>query len=224
MSKNELIDTVIFDMDGLLIDSEVAFLATYNELLQPYGYSLSKEEYIDRYCGKTLKDNAVAMQRDYALDITSDVLEQLMIDTEGRKAREGYDLKPGAQLLLDHLKEHGYKIILATSSTMERAKLILENSHVLSYFDAMVFGDDVAKGRGKPHPDVFLKALEKASAKPEEALVLEDSQLGIEAAHNAGIAVIGIPDLVMIDTQHREIAATVYDTLEDVVGFLEASQ
>ena len=74
-----MINTVIFDMDGLLVDSEKAFLETYNELLDAYGYSLSKDTYLERYCGKIVKENAASIVRDYRLDIDPETFCKMLI-------------------------------------------------------------------------------------------------------------------------------------------------
>ena len=217
-----MINTVIFDMDGLLVDSEKAFLETYNELLDAYGYSLSKDTYLERYCGKTARENAASVVRDYKLDTDPETFYKMLVETEGRKAKAGYDLKPGAKELLDYLKTNGYKIVLATSSLKDRAVTLAKQAGVLDYFDALICSKDVKIG--KPHPEVFLKAAEAVHAKNTESLVLEDSLIGVEAAANAEIPVIVIPDLVPVDEDHATIALRVYDSLYDVIGYLENEQ
>ena len=102
-------------------------------------------------------------------------------------------LKPGGAALLAWLKARGVTVVLATSSKRDRAVDILTRLGVVQYFDDMVFGTEIE--RGKPYPDIFLKAAEKAHAAPADCLVLEDSEAGIQAAHAAGIDVICVPDM-----------------------------
>ena len=108
---------------------------------------------------------------------------------------KGVALKPGAKELLTYLKEHGYKIALASSSIADRAYGILDQHGIRGCFDAFVFGPDLPKGRGKPAPDIFLIACQKLGTTPARALVLEDSEAGIQAAHSARIPVLCVPDL-----------------------------
>ncbi len=217
-----MINTVIFDMDGLLVDSEKAFLETYNELLDAYGYSLSKDTYLERYCGKIVKENAASIVRDYHLDIDPETFCKMLIETETRKANAGYDLKPGAKELLDYLKAGGYKIVLATSSLEDRALTLVKQAGVLDYFDAIICGKDVKLG--KPHPDVFLKAMEAVSSGNTESLVLEDSLTGVEAAVSAQVPVIVVPDMVPVDETHAAMVLRVCDSLYDVIDYLENGQ
>ena len=132
---------------------------------------------------------------------------------------KGVDLKPGAVKLLQYLKDRSYKIILATSSTRDRALGVLDQHGIRSYFDEMVFGTEVK--RGKPNPDIFLKACEKAGEIPEHCLVLEDSEAGVQAGHAAGIDVICVPDMKMPGEEFRKMAAYIPDSLEQVIPWLE---
>lgn len=214
--------TIIFDLDGLLIDSEIISYHLYQDLLEKYGYTFTVEEYAHNYSGKTGVGNMETLIRIYHLPITVD---------EGRaftKAREkvyfenGVDLKQGARKLLEYLKSNQYKVILATSSTRDRALGVLDQNGVGQYFDGMVFGPEVE--RGKPYPDIFLKACEKAGEVLEHCLVLEDSEAGIQAAHSAGIDVICIPDMKLPEMKFRNMAAEILDSLEEVIPWLEGKK
>ena len=118
------------------------------------------------------------MIRIYDLPIT---LEEGLDFAEKREAmyfEKGVDLKPGAGRLLQYLKDKSYKIILATSSTRDRALGVLDQNGIRAHFDEMVFGTEVK--RGKPNPDIFLKACENAGEIQENCLVLEDSEAGVQ--------------------------------------------
>lgn len=158
---------VIFDLDGLLIDSEVISHRLYDELLHRYGKSVTVAEYARDYSGKT-----------------------------------------------------GVAVVLATSSVRERAVEVLTRLGVVQYFDDMVFGTEIE--RGKPWPDIFLKAAEKAHAAPADCLVLEDSEAGIQAAHAAGIDVLCVPDMKMPAESYQQMTAAMLKSLDEVKGWLTA--
>ena len=111
-------------------------------------------------------------------------------------------------------------VVLATSSVRERAVEVLTRLGVVQYFDDMVFGTEIE--RGKPWPDIFLKAAEKAHAAPADCLVLEDSEAGIQAAHAAGIDVLCVPDMKMPAESYQQMTAAMLKSLDEVKGWLTA--
>ncbi len=211
--------TVIFDLDGLLIDSEIISYRLYQDLLNEHGHSFTVEEYARNYSGKTGVGNMENLIRIYNLPVTMEEGLDFAEKREKMYFEKGVDLKPGAVKLLQYLKDRSYKIILATSSTRDRALGVLDQHGIRSYFDEMVFGTEVK--RGKPNPDIFLKACEKAGEIPEHCLVLEDSEAGVQAGHAAGIDVICVPDMKMPGEEFRKMAAYIPDSLEQVTSWLE---
>lgn len=209
---------VIFDLDGLLINSECVIHRIYSDLTERYGQELSLEEYAQNYSGKTGKGNMETLIRTYHLPISVPEGLRFVSEREAEYHRAGVALKDGARELLDHLRGHGYTIVLASSSTRERAEDILRQNRILSYFDEMVFGAEVA--HGKPYPDIFKKACEKAQARPSECLVLEDSEAGIQAAFFAGVDVICVPDLKPPRRLCRSMTRAVLPSLRDVIPIL----
>ncbi len=212
--------TVIFDLDGLLIDSEVISYRVCCDLIESYGHQFSLEEYIHGYSGKTGPANMRSMMDTYHLPISMEEGLAFVERREREYLRGGVALKPGARELLSYLKRQQYKIMLATSSSKGRAVEILVQNGVGAYFDGMVFGADVE--RGKPFPDIFLKAAELAGEPPEQCLVLEDSEAGVQAASSAGIEVLCIPDMKAPGEPFRELAAAELGSLEEVIPWLEA--
>ena len=193
----------IFDMDGLLIDSEVISHRLYDELLHRYGKSVTVAEYARDYSGKTGVANMTNVIARYNLPIT--VEEGLTWEVAREKELlQDVQLKPGAAALLSWLKTEGVAVVLATSSVRERAVEVLTRLGVVQYFDDMVFGTEIE--RGKPWPDIFLKAAHLCGLKPEQAVVLEDSENGVRAAVAAGIPVICVPDLKMPEDEVRRMA------------------
>lgn len=214
-----MIHAVIFDLDGLLIDSEVISYKIYKDLLAEYGYEFSIEDYGRNYSGKTSIGNMGALIKRFELPIDTEEGLQKTEEIEKEYFKRGVDLKEGAVDLLKYLKNHQYKIALATSSTKERALDVLRFYHIEDYFDEMVFGYEVKLG--KPNPDIFLKACEKVNELPEDCLVLEDSEAGIQAAYYAHIPVICVPDMKEPGKQFEEMTECMVSSLLKVISYME---
>ena len=210
---------VIFDLDGLLIDSEVISHRLYDELLHRYGKSVTVAEYARDYSGKTGVANMTNVIARYNLPIT--VEEGLTWEVAREKELlQDVQLKPGAAALLSWLKTEGVAVVLATSSVRERAVEVLTRLGVVQYFDDMVFGTEIE--RGKPWPDIFLKAAEKPHAAPADCLVLEDSEAGIKAAVSAHIPVACVPDVARPSEETLRITDGVFDSLLQVMEWIKA--
>lgn len=138
---------------------------------------------------------------------------------EHRYNIQDVELKPGARELLLYLKQNHYKIAIASSSTEKRAINILKQHNIIDSFDEFVFGNDVEKG--KPNPEIILKACDKISEKPEECLVLEDSGAGIQAAFSANIPVICIPDMKVPNQHYLNMTKAILNSLDEVISYLE---
>lgn len=210
---------VIFDMDGLLVDTEPITYGLDNRLLGRFGCSFSMEDYTAVYVGRSRPDNMAALIETYHLPITVPQACALM-DGFSREYYRTHrvPLKPGAEKLMDYLDEHGVRIMLATSSQGERARSILEPLGIMDRFYGLTFASEVE--HGKPHPDIFLKAAEKAGAQPSACLVLEDSEAGIRAASAAGIDVICVPDLKQPSEECRQLALAVLPDLEKAIPYI----
>ena len=143
---------VIFDLDGLLIDSEVISHRLYDELLHRYGKSVTVAEYARDYSGKTGVANMTNVIARYNLPIT--VEEGLTWEVAREKELlQDVQLKPGAAALLSWLKTEGVAVVLATSSVRERAVEVLTRLGVVQYFDDMVFSTEIERGKPWPGPD-----------------------------------------------------------------------
>lgn len=210
---------VIFDLDGLLIDSEIISYKMYADLLQKHNLRFTLDTYARHYSGKNGVTNMQNLIFTYHLPIS---LEQGLAYVDALEKgyfAEGVPLKPGARELLHFLKRRDIKILLASSSTRERALSVLAQHGIENCFDAMVFGPEIA--HGKPAPDIFIKAREKSGEASADCLVLEDSEAGIRAAYAAGIDVICVPDMKRPDGAFLSVAAAVLPSLFDVPLWLE---
>lgn len=213
---------VIFDLDGLLVDTEIVSYQIYKELLCKFGYEFAVEDYARTYSGKTEIRNVTCLIGAYHLPWTlEEGLEKVSL-VEKRLLTQGTALKRGARELLSFLKKNGYKTALATSSTADRAFLILGEHDAAGCFDEFVFAGDIKKG--KPDPEVFLKACEKLGERPENCLVLEDSEAGIQAANAADIPVICIPDMKKPEQRFLEQTAAVLNSLDEVIPYLSEEE
>ena len=178
-------EAVIFDLDGLLADTEIISLKVYQELLRYFGIPFTEETYSRDYSGHREEENVQRFLDTYDLPWNFDQTLDKVYELEAQILAKGVNLKKGAKNLLTYLQKEGIPIALATSSVESRARMILDSNGILSLFDHLVFAKDVK--RSKPYPDIFLKACSDLNVLPENCLVLEDSEAGIEAASRAGI-------------------------------------
>lgn len=213
-----MIKAVLFDLDGLLIDSEVVYYQMADEFCRQYGKSITLEQYVSNHSGRTLVDNIQSYIDLCGAPITVREGMQWTWDREAEITANGIPLKPGAEALMKYLSEHGIKMILATSSLPDRAERLLRQNSAYHYFSGAVCGSEVK--RGKPDPEVFLIAAEKAGEIPSDCLVLEDSENGIRAAHAGGFPVICVPDLKLPDKEVIGMTTAVVKSLDEVIPLL----
>ena len=215
-------DAVIFDLDGLLADTEIISLKVYQELLEDFGIPFTEETYSREYSGHREEENVQRFLDTYDLPWNFDQTLEKVYELEAQILAKGVNLKKGAKNLLAFLQREGIPIALATSSVESRARMILDSNGILSLFDHLVFAKDVK--RNKPYPDIFLKACSDLNVLPESCLVLEDSEAGIEAASRAGISVICIPDLKIPAQSFLNKTEQVFQDLDDVRDYLESKK
>lgn len=194
---------VIFDMDGLMFDTERLSSKMWYKILKKYNLPIN-EEFIIAIRGLNFESSRKLFYKYYEtkLDFKNlkDEKNQMVFDYI---ISHGIPVKEGLYELLDFLKKNKIKIALATSSSRTVASKYLELAGIDSYFNAKVFGNEVSKG--KPDPEIFLKALAKLHLKCEEAIVLEDSENGINAALSANIRPLWIPDGVYFKTEAKRL-------------------
>lgn len=215
-----MIKAIIFDMDGLMIDSERVTFECYQERLKDMNLTMD-EEFYKTLLGKPIKGiyqrfydvygNAFPIQ-----NVIQDV-HQLMAE---RFETEGVPVKKGLVELLHYLKDNNYKTIVATSSNRDRVDKILSQAKITEFFDDSICGDEVTKG--KPNPEVFLKSCQKLGVNVDEAIVLEDSEAGIQASYDANIKVICIPDMKYPEKQYEEKTFKILKDLTEVTVYLKS--
>ena len=185
----KMLRSVIFDMDGVLVNSEPVHYHAYLIVLERWGKTFSYEEY-KQYIGTV---NAVIIDGligRFKLPISRDDFNALVKEyKEYLYKRDGYPAVDGIPELLECLKEAGYFLAVASSSPYEAIMKATKALKIHSYFDVFVSGESVE--HSKPAPDVFLKAAEALGTAPKDCLVVEDSCHGVHAAKAAGMASIG---------------------------------
>ena len=215
-----MIKAIIFDMDGLMIDSERVTFECYQERLKDMNLTMD-EEFYKTLLGKPIKG---IYQRfydvygnDFPIENVIQDVHQLMAE---RFETEGVPVKKGLVELLHYLKDNNYKTIVATSSNRDRVDKILAQAKITEFFDDSICGDEVTKG--KPNPEVFLKSCQKLGVNVDDAIVLEDSEAGIQASYDANIKVICIPDMKYPEKQYEEKTFKILKDLTEVTAYLKS--
>ncbi|MFQ7000932.1 MAG: HAD family hydrolase [Clostridium sp.] len=191
------IKAVLFDMDGVIFDTEREYLKEWEVIFKKYGYKMKKEIYIS-VMGRGRKKVKEIFKEKFGEDLPIDKMyiekdKMLKEAVENNKV----PLKEGALELLEFLKENGYKIALATSAKRERVKIQVSHAKIENIFHAIVCSEDITNS--KPDPEIFLKAAEKVCVNPENCIVIEDSEAGIKAAFNAKMIGFHVEDLKKAD-------------------------
>lgn len=207
---------VIFDMDGLIFDSERSFMRNLKAVMEEYGYTLKLEVYLS-ILGANSASCKETMLNNYGEDYPYEEISDLARERFNSDLKRNLIVKKGIRELLEYLKERGIKASVASSTISSHVKNYMEAAGLSKYFDIIIGGDMVQKS--KPSPDIFLKAL--GDVKPEDALVLEDSKNGILAACNGNIPVICIPDMAVHDETLLSKCYAVAETAFDVINMLQ---
>jgi HAD superfamily hydrolase (TIGR01509 family) len=184
---------VIFDMDGLMLDTEPLAARAWTEAARTVGVDFDDAVTL-RLVGRTFTDCRTLIAEHHGAAYPVDALMRAWHDAyDAIIERDGLVLKPGLIELLDWLEAERVPKAVATSTRRARACAKLQKTALLPRFAALVGGDEVAQG--KPAPDIFLAAATRLGQRPADCLVLEDSAPGYEAARRAGMAAIVVPDL-----------------------------
>lgn len=188
-----MIKGAIFDMDGVLINSEILYQRFWIEALSFFGYNAT-ENHILSLRSLTGKNAEKKLKSFFGEELNYQKVKEKRIELmDNYISKNGVEAKPGGDFILQCLKEKGIKLALATSSPFERAKEHLSLVGLYKYFDEFVFGSMVKNS--KPQPDIYLLAAKKLNFLPEECIAVEDSPNGAIAGINAGCKTVFIPDL-----------------------------
>ena len=213
--------TVIFDMDGVLFDSENLILQNWKEIASKHGYDVEELSQVFYSCIGT---NAV-VTKEIVCDHYGEEFPYEEFRTQSARLfkekvqKYGMPIKPGVKELLILLKENGAKIGLASSTRKCLVEEELTEAGIREYFQVVVGGDMVE--HSKPEPDVFLKCAQELSVDPKDVYIIEDSYNGIRAAKKAGATAIMVPDLIMPDEEMKHLSDHIMTTLSEVREWME---
>lgn len=210
------IEGVIWDMDGLMVDSEQVHRKAYDAILQRFGYGLSETENTQRYVGVSDSEISIDLINRLGLSIRPEELVRLK-EAADLELLPGVNPQSGLFDLLQRLQERHLRSVIASSSSLEIIELVVDSLRIRNFFEGFTSAKEVKLG--KPAPDVFLLAAERLRLPPNKCLVLEDAPSGIEAAGLAGMRSIAIPSR---ETKSRDfIGATLrLGNLSQIAAFL----
>lgn len=209
----------LFDMDGLLLDTEPITIQAKVEEGKKIGLPI-KEEMVKHTIGMS--------QKHVDAYFTSLFGERYQHDYFKKKRQEylfaymekyGLPIKEGALSLLAFLKEEGVPMAIVTSSSREIVKQYQKYHSFFSYFDKIITGDEVKEG--KPHPDVYLHAAEVMCVKAEDCIVFEDSKNGVLSASRAKMTVVMVPDLIEPDEEVLSFHPHIKENLQSAIPFVK---
>ncbi len=218
MDSNRLFQAVIFDMDGLLIDSERIVLEGWRLITARMGIQIPNS-LVPKIIGRTMKDGEAIVKGELGEDFPYlEVREKVQQHLQEAFQQNLVPKKPGVDEILDMLEVRDIPKVVATSTYRKEATNRLRSVHLLDRFPAFVGGDEVEKG--KPAPDLFYEAALRIGVQPGRCIVLEDSEPGIRAARNGGMLPIFVPDLHPPSEETVQIAEYIFPSLHEVRTFL----
>lgn len=217
MPINEVIKAAIFDMDGLLIDSERIIMQGCIAAAKQIGITYTQAQYTE-LVGRVWADSTRIMIEQLGSEANLNHVMQ-GLNTYLDDINHVFPLKKGALALLQHYQAQGVICSVASSSPMPHITHRLSQIGVVDFFSQLTSGQEVAKG--KPNPDIYLLALKKLGLPAEECIAFEDSELGAQAAIAAGLRVVVVPDLKQPSEMVRKQSYSVVDSLEDWLASIQ---
>lgn len=215
-----MVKAVIFDMDGLMFDTEGIWEACWLPACQEVGVALhpALADTCRGSSGPELHKNIRSL---YGEDFDAPRLADTLYRLAGEEFHKKVPAKPGLYELLDYCKAHGLPMAVASSSPIEMINEHLTHHGIGEYFDFLAAGGMVA--HTKPAPDVFLLAAEKLGFAPGECLVLEDSYNGIRAGAAGGFITVMVPDRLPDNEEMRSLYSGKCESLYDIMSLLESN-
>ncbi len=214
-----MICAVIFDMDGVLIDTEKYYNAAWCQAATEAGFPFTREHaLLLRSCeakeGEKLMQGIFGPSFDYYA-----IRERRRELVRERLAQYGLEKKPGVEETLRFLRAKGIKTAVATATALDITKSHLTTIGVCDLFDSIVSAKNVA--HGKPEPDVYLYACEQIGERPQDCMAVEDSPNGIMAAYRAGLRTVMVPDLTQPDEELTKYLYACVNSLSDLCELVD---
>ncbi|MBQ8959980.1 MAG: HAD family phosphatase [Ruminococcus sp.] len=214
-----MIRGAVFDMDGLLIDTEKLYLKYWKQAAADFGYEM-KDEHVFAIRSLARKFSIPKLKSFFGEDLPTEEIRARrteLIDADIE--RNGITVKKGMRELMGYLRERGVRTAVATSTARDRTERYLGKIGAGELFDAVICGDMVSSG--KPDPEIYLTAAKALGLAPQECAAFEDSPNGIRAAHAAGCEAIMIPDLTPPEEEIIPLLSAVYPDLWQAREFFE---
>lgn len=186
-----MIKAILFDHDGTLVDSEFVHFQMWVSILEPYGITLTEEDYIHEYAGIPSPANAIVMVDKYKLTVTSQVLNAAKsFATERYLSNQAFPLVSGAKEVIKHFALDDVRLAIVTGASGDAPRVTIDANGLQGHFDTVVSGDDVV--HSKPAPDCYLLAVKRLGLKPSDCIAIEDTENGVKAAVAANIPCVAI--------------------------------
>ncbi|WP_207695683.1 HAD superfamily hydrolase [Enterococcus sp. DIV0212c] len=215
------IDGVIFDMDGLLFDTELIYYQSTQKIADAMNFPYSKEVYL-QFLGvsdEEVQENYHRIYQDFGKEKVDEFIQRSYDDTYQVFESGEVPLKEGVLELLDFLDQQEIPRIVASSNVRPAIELLLDGAGIKERFSGIVSAEDVT--RAKPDPEIFQKALANLGTKADNTLIFEDSFHGVTAADAAGIPVIMVPDLLAPTNEIKEKTVEILNSLTQVPAYFK---
>lgn len=186
------IEAVIFDLDGTLIDSMGIWVKVDLEFMKKKNIPFTPDLFEEVPEGNSFQELAVFIKEKFNLTESVQSICQEWTDMVQDHYENQIELKPGVTELLQFLHQNKVKMAIGTSNSFLLTEAVLQNNNVRHFFDVIISGDQDV--RGKPYPDIFLKAAQELNVQPKNCIVLEDTLAGAKSAYNAGMKLIMVKD------------------------------
>ncbi len=210
---------VIFDMDGVLFDTEVLCMKSWMAVAEQNGLT-GMEEVFPQCIGLNSNDSRRIVLEAYGEDFDYPRFrEQAAAWQREYLERNDIPIKPGMEEILGWLKGSGYAVGLASSTRSSSVFSHLEQAGIRDCFSVVVTGDMVE--HSKPRPDIYLLACRELGVEPKEAYAIEDSPNGIRSAHAAGMRAVMVPDMIPPDEEMRRLSTVILNDLGEVLEYLK---
>lgn len=212
--------TIVFDMDGVLFDTELICMKAWTAVAEKNGLP-GMEEIFPKCIGGNADLSRRIVLEAYGEDFDyAHFRRQASDEFWDYIKKNGLPVKPGAEEILRWLRENGWAIGLASSTKKSSVLSLLEQAGLLDFFAAVVSGDMVE--HSKPNPEIYLLACRELSAEPSQTYAVEDSPNGVRSACGAGLRTLMVPDMIPADEEMRRLSEGIFDDLYRVRDFLNA--